>query len=51
MILSVGLVRASDDSCNNAALCRELGIRPVTLYRYVGPQGELREQGEKVLAT
>ena len=30
-------------------LCRELGIRPVTLYRYVGPQ--LREQGEKVLAT
>ena len=30
-----------------SALCRELGIRPVTLYRYVGPQGELREQGEK----
>ena len=27
-----------------SALCRELGIRPVTLYRYVGPQGELREQ-------
>ena len=22
-----------------SALCRELGIRPVTLYRYVGPQG------------
>ncbi len=20
-------------------LCSELGIRPVTLYRYVGPQG------------
>ena len=34
-----------------AALCRELGIRPVTLYRYVGPQGELREQGQKVLAS
>ena len=32
-------------------LCRELGIKPATLYRYVGPQGELREQGEKVLAT
>ena len=32
-------------------LCAELGIKPVTLYRYVGPQGELREQGEKVLAT
>ena len=23
-----------------SALCRELGIRPVTLYRHVGPQGE-----------
>lgn len=31
--------------------CRELGIKPVALYRYVGPQGQLREQGEKVLAT
>ena len=34
-----------------SALCRELGIRPVTLYRYVGPQGQLREQGQKVLAS
>ena len=33
-----------------SALCRELEITPVTLYRYVGPQGQLREQGEKVLA-
>ena len=24
-----------------SALCRELGIKPVTLYRYVGPQGDL----------
>ena len=32
-------------------LCRELGIRPVTLYRYVGPQGQLREQGRKVLGS
>ena len=32
-------------------LCGELGIKPVTLYRYVGPRGELREQGEKVLAA
>ena len=30
-----------------SALCRELGISPVTLYRYVGPQGELRQQGQK----
>ena len=33
-----------------SALCTELGIKPVALYRYVGPQGQLREQGEKVLA-
>ena len=26
-------------------------ITPVTLYRYVGPQGQLREQGEKSRAT
>ena len=32
-------------------LCRELGIRPVTLYRYVGPQGQLRGQGRKVLGA
>ena len=32
-------------------LCRELGIRPVTLYRYVGPQGELREQVKQHLAA
>ena len=32
-------------------LCEELGIRPVTLYRYVGPGGELRRNGERVLAA
>ena len=32
-------------------LCTQLGIKPVTLYRYVGPQGQLREQGRKVLAS
>ena len=32
------------------ALCRELGITKQTLYRYVGPRGELRPDGEKLLA-
>lgn len=32
-----------------AELCRELGIRPVTLYRYVGPDGSLRAHGRRVL--
>lgn len=32
-----------------AVLCKELGIRPVTLYRYVDPQGNLRDHGRQVL--
>ena len=34
-----------------STLCTQLRISPVTLYRYIGPQGQLREQGQKVLAT
>jgi DNA invertase Pin-like site-specific DNA recombinase len=30
-------------------LCKELGIKPVTLYRYVDPNGELRDYGKRVL--
>ncbi len=30
-------------------LCKELGITRPTLYRYVSPEGELRDYGEKVL--
>ena len=30
-------------------LCDELGIARTTLYRYVGPNGELRNHGKKVL--
>lgn len=33
-----------------AELCKELGIRPVTLYRYVDPKGNLRDAGNRVLA-
>jgi DNA invertase Pin-like site-specific DNA recombinase len=32
-------------------LCKELNITRPTLYRYVGPSGELRDFGEKVLAS
>jgi DNA invertase Pin-like site-specific DNA recombinase len=32
-------------------LCEELGITRVTLYRYVSPNGELREHGRKVLVN
>ena len=30
-------------------LCKELGIARSALYRYVGPNGELREHGKRVL--
>ena len=33
------------------ALCAELGITRQTLYRHVGPKGELRPDGEKRLAA
>ncbi|MCY3753413.1 MAG: recombinase family protein [Alphaproteobacteria bacterium] len=32
-------------------LCQELGISPVTLYRYVDPQGNLRDHGRRVVGT
>ena len=32
-------------------LCRELGITRQTLYRHVSPNGEIREDGKKLLTT
>ena len=32
-----------------AQLAAEIGVKPVTLYRYVGPKGELRRNGKQVL--
>ena len=32
-------------------LCKELKIRPVTLYRYVDPNGKLRDYGKRVLGA
>ena len=32
-------------------LCGELGISPVTLYRYVDPQGNLRDHGRRVIGV
>ena len=37
-------------SLSISAIADKLGIKPVTLYRYVGPSGQLRERGRKVLA-
>tara|TARA_R110002124_G_scaffold112582_1_gene266758 strand:- start:13335 stop:13478 length:144 start_codon:yes stop_codon:yes gene_type:complete len=30
-------------------LCKELGVKPVTLYRYVDSSGKLRDYGKRVL--
>ncbi len=45
------LARAAmaDQETNVGDLCRELGITRRTLYRHVGPTGELREDGRKLL--
>lgn len=32
-------------------LCRELGVKPVTRYRYVDPKGNLRDYGKRVLGA
>ena len=42
-------VAMADRGTSVAGLCKELGIRPVTLYRYVGPNGELRAHAKRVL--
>lgn len=34
-----------------SALCEELGITKQTLYRHVSPNGELREDGKKLLGS
>ena len=34
-----------------AVFCKEPGIRPVTLYRYVDPNGNLGDYGKRVLGT
>lgn len=45
------LARAAmaDPETNVGDLCRELGVTRQTLYRHVGPVGELREDGRKLL--
>ena len=32
-------------------LCKELGVKPVTLYRYVDPRGNLRDYGKRILGA
>ena len=45
------LARAAmaDPGTNVGDLCRELGVTRQTLYRHVGPAGELRPDGQRLL--
>jgi transposase-like protein len=45
--LRLALAAMGQPETHVGALCRELGIAKQTLYRYVGPKGELRPDGEK----
>jgi DNA invertase Pin-like site-specific DNA recombinase len=52
--LSKAQVRLAQAAMRNrdttvSALCKELGITRVTLYRYVSPTGTLRDHGKEVL--
>lgn len=54
--LTKSQVRLAQASMSNrdvsvSQLAAELGVKPVTIYRYVSPTGELRENGKRVLAT
>ncbi len=49
----VRLAQASMQSRDTSVseLCQELGVSRQTLYRYVGPKGELRDHGKQVLGV
>ena len=47
--LAQAAMRNRDTSVSE--LAAELGVKPVTLYRYVGPTGELRENAKRVLGA
>lgn len=47
----VAQVAMANRDTSVSELCKELGIRPVTLYRYVDPKGDLRDYGKQVLAA
>ena len=45
----LAMAAMKDRDASVTDLAAELGIKPVTLYRYVSPKGELREHGRRVL--
>ena len=47
--LAAAQVAMANRDTSVSELCKELGINPVTLYRYVDPNGALRDYGKRVL--
>jgi DNA invertase Pin-like site-specific DNA recombinase len=47
--LRLAMAAMGKPETNVSALCAELGISRQTLYRHVGPQGQVRPDGEKLL--
>jgi hypothetical protein len=47
--LQLALVAMARPETKVGDLCRELGITRQTLYRHVGPNGTLRNDGERLL--
>ena len=47
--LCLACAAMADQETNVGDLCRELGVTRQTLYRHVGPTGELRKDGRKLL--
>ena len=45
----IAQVAVSHRETQVSQLCKELGVTRATLYRYVSPEGELREYGKQVL--
>ena len=48
--LRLAMVAMGKPETRVAELCKELGITRQTLYRHVGPTGQLRNDGQKLLA-
>jgi DNA invertase Pin-like site-specific DNA recombinase len=49
--LRLAMAAMGQPETKGSALCKELGITRQTLYRYVGPQGELHRDGHKLLGA
>lgn len=49
--LKIAVSQLKDPKTNIRELCKTLQITPPTLYRYVSPDGTLREEGQKLIAA